>query len=154
MKKALLILPILIFLVGCSAEKKLGMTDNKLVEGTFYLNKKLSNDTLRFQLEKFDKGGWNNKVWRITEDTIFQEDSRGLSYYFGKDRCKYQLKNDTLFIWTNIRNDNVEVAKKTQNNVEKYFVLKSNKKQLELIDLNKNKLLDTTNEIRSDIQLR
>lgn len=130
------------------------MTDNKLVEGTFYLNKKLSNDTLRFQLEKFDKGSWNNTVWRITEDTIFQEDSRGLSYYFGKDRCKYQLKNDTLYIWTNIRNDNVEVAKKTQNNVEKYFVLKSDKKQLELIDLNKNKLLDTTNEIRSDIQLR
>ena len=61
-KKALIILQILIFIVGCSAEKKLDMTDNKLVEGTFYLNKKLSNDTLRFQLDKFDKGGWNNTV--------------------------------------------------------------------------------------------
>lgn len=92
MTKTLLIFPILIFLVGCLAENKLDKTEIKLAEGTFYLNKKITNDTLKFQLEKFDKGDWTNTVWRITEDSIFQEDSRGLSYIFGKDRCKYVQK--------------------------------------------------------------
>ena len=153
MTKALQILPVLIFLVGCSTGNKVD-TIFKLTEGTFYLNKNLSNDTLRFQLEKFDKGDWNNTVWRITEDTIYQEDSRGLSYLFGKDRRKYTLNNDTIYIWMNTRNENSGADKKRQNSIEKYWVLKSDEQQLELIDLNKNNVLDTMHEIRSDIQLR
>jgi len=125
-----------------------------LVEGTYYLNFKLSNDTLRFQSEIYDKGNWNNTIWRITEDLIFQEDSRGLSYYFGKDQRKYILSNDTLFIWTNLQNEKVGTKKNEVENPEQYLLLKSDKKQLEIIDLNKTMIIDKSNEIRSDIQLR
>lgn len=149
------IIPILLIIIGCSIEDKNDhLKKLKLVEGTFYLNKKKSNDTLRFQIEKFDKGDWNNTIWRITKDSIFETDNRGLSYYLGKDQRKYKLKNDTLFILNNTKNWKNEMKRSEENSIEKYLLLISNKKQLEIIDLNKNKTINTNHDIRTDIQLR
>lgn len=150
MKVALNILSILTLLLSCTGENNSDSnvkSQIRLEKGTYYLNYKLSNDTLRFQSEKYDNGGWNNTIWIITKDSIFQEDSRGLSYYLGTDRRNYLLKNDTLSIWTN----SIRIR---HPKIEQYLVIKSNKNYLEIVDLNENKIIDTTNRIRSDIQLR
>ncbi|TNE68222.1 hypothetical protein EP331_15910 [bacterium] len=155
MKKALEILPILVLLFSCSTKEK---NDNSvqfyLTNGTYLLKGKSSGDTLRFINERVKRGDWNYKTWEITNDSIFQKDSRGLSNFLGEDRRKYKLIKDTLYVWQNLKNEQSEKIKNGQELIKKYIVLKSDKKQLELIYLNKNEIINTTNEIRSDIQLR
>lgn len=155
MKKALQILPILALLFSCSTkEKNDDSLQIDLTNGTYLLKGKTSADTLRFINEKVKRGDWNYKTWTITNDSIFQEDSRGLSHFLGEDRRKYILNNDTLLIWKNLKNKTSKMNNNGQEGIEKYLVLKSDKKQLVLINLNKNEIRNTTNEIRSDIQLR
>lgn len=155
MKKPFQILFILLFLNSCSTkEKNDGLIQDYLTNGTYYLKGKLVSDTLIFNTEKIKKGDWNYKIWIITNDTIFQEDCRGLSYLLGEDRRKYKLKNDTLYIWTNSRDKKDKTNNNDQEIIEKYLVLKSDKNKLEIIDLNRKEGHDSLNEIRSDIQLR
>lgn len=155
MKKALQILLILLFLNSCSTKEK----NNKsfqpyLTNGTYYLKGKSSCDTLRFNTEKIKRGDWNYKIWKITNDSIFQEDSRGLSSFLGKDRRKYKLNNDTLYIWNKLENKEGRTNKSELESIDKYLLVISNKKELEVIDLNRDKKIDKINDIRSDIQLR
>lgn len=155
MKKALQILPILLLLNSCSTKEKNNESSQVyLPNGTYLLKDKTSGDTLRFNKKKIKKGDWNYKIWEITNDSIFQKDGRGISHFFEKDRRRYILHDDTLYIWTNSKNEKGEANKNQQESIEKYLVLRSDEKQLELIDLNKNKVIETTHEIESDIQLR
>ncbi len=131
MKTSLQFLSLILLFSVCSTDDK-GKVLN-ITQGTFFLNKELSNDILKFQAEMFDKGNWNNTVWRITSDTIYQEDSRGLSVVFGKDRRKYSFLNDTLYIWNHSRPTNKNKVKQSVDSVEKYIVLRSNEQQLEII---------------------
>ncbi|MCB9223234.1 MAG: hypothetical protein H6582_03570 [Crocinitomicaceae bacterium] len=142
-KNAIIILT-LVIAIGCTNDSSYDPTKN-VKEVTFYLNNKCSNDTLIFQKEKYDKGNWNNTSWRITKDSIFQEDSHGLSYYLGTDRRKYDLKNDTLCIWT---------TKNGLERTEKFLLVKFNENELELKDLNPDMLFDRPYEIGSDLLLR
>lgn len=155
MKKALQILPVLVLLFSCSSKEK--MDDSAkvyLTNGIYLLKGKSSGDTLRFINEKVKKGDWNYKTWEITNDSIFQEDSRGLSTFFGEDRRRYKLVKDTLYVWQNLKNEQNEKIKNRKETIKKYLVLKSDKKRIEIVYLNKNEIINTSNEIRSNIQLR
>lgn len=154
MKNSIKIIFLALFLLGCtSKESSTKMDKSILYNQTYYLNFKRSNDTMRFQAEKYDLGNWNNTTWTITKDSIFQKDSRGLSFSLGKDRRKYSFKNDTLKIWTKTKKS-TSLSDNEQENIEQFLVLKSNEKVLEIIDLNSKKMVDHSNAISSDIQLR
>ena len=153
MKATLKIVPIIVFLIACSTEvKNMNVHRAYLTNGTFYLNVKRSNDTLRFQSEIYDKGNWNNTIWEITNDSIFQECRK--SYLDGKDRRKYALSNDTLTIWTNLKEIDKKPRRSGKELIEYYLVLKSAKNELELVDLNNYMMIDFLTRINSDIQLR
>ncbi len=93
MNNALQIVTILIVTVSCSGEQtSVNFEENYLEPGTFYLNYRLSNDTLKFQAKKYDQGNWNNTKWKISMDSIFHSDNRGLAKFIGKDRAAYTLK--------------------------------------------------------------
>ncbi|MBN9293391.1 MAG: hypothetical protein J0G96_05375 [Flavobacteriia bacterium] len=148
--KTYIITAILFVILGCTARQN-------LVEGTFYLNLASSNgDMLRFKADEKDlKRDWNWKYWRITKDSIFQDDSRGLSYFFGKRGRKYSVKNNTLTLypvsipqrnrdicaWCYLKSGNTEhnekihIGEQRYTEKEQYLVLKSTKDVLEIIDV-------------------
>jgi maltoporin len=146
------ILFILSFLIGCKNSKK---DIQKLESGVYYLNYKLSGDTLFFQTNNPKNliRNWNKTVWKITEDSIFQDDSRGLSYYFGKDKCSYSLNDNTLTVKykSNIGEQN-KLHNEKVINMDKYIVLKSDKDFLQLIEIADSNAMSS--KIRSDIQIK
>lgn len=100
MNKTLLI-PIVLLLFSCK-EEQLPTKEFVLPRGTFFLDFKNSNeDTIVFRQEStnFKRRNWHYKSWEITEDSIFQDDSRGLSYFLKTDKRKYVLNQDSLFIF-------------------------------------------------------
>ena len=150
--KTLYILSFFLAFTACVRESEEPVS---LYEGTFYLSKEKSKDTLFFQKTKPPTilRNWQIDKWSIKGDSIFQEDSRGFAYFLGFDKCKFRLKSDTLF---------VSYVKKIRPNYERtnltvtrqYLILKSNKQHLELVELNKNKMVDTSNQIRRDIRIK
>lgn len=155
MKIVLKVLPLLMLVYSCCNKKETDVNKHTyLPNGTFDLYGNRSGDTLRFNRYKHPKLSWNYKRWKITNDSIFQTDSRGLSYVLGEDCRKYTLKYDTLIIWTNAKNETVSTHENGAQHSKKYVVLQSSKNQLVLIELKKQTSPDTSSEIRSDIQLR
>jgi hypothetical protein len=143
MKNSILVLVVLIVLLACDHLPTTQKTEVSIISGIYY-NYSTHSDTLVLQSKgrKTRLARWSEGSWRITKDSVFQKDSRGLSWYLGKDKCRYRLKSDTLILTFQLRS--MEVA------FEKYQVLKSNKDSIELVRL----ISKEETEIRSDIQLR
>jgi len=87
---------------------------------------------------------WDYKIWRVTKDSIFQEDD--LSFAIGRDKCSYSLKNDTLTVryWGQMGNRKMIE--------DKYVLIKSDKDSLQLLNIFDRMHLGE--KIREDIQLR
>lgn len=135
------ILILLFAVLGCNNKK---FDQPYLVEGTFYHNGHDRMDTLLFTKKiperKFRK--WNYQTWKVSKDSIYQEDDHGLYRLYGRDKCTYTLMNDTLIVRYFLNSPT-----KYEN---KYIVLQSNRNILELVQINRSDV----SKFRSDIQLR
>lgn len=99
MKSIIHILIIFLFLSGCSdIESSKDTKSKKLPEGEFYAKYWRWTDTIVFKPYNSEVriGGWTELFWTITKDSIFQKDTRGMSFSFYKEKCTYLIQNDTL----------------------------------------------------------
>lgn len=89
------------FLLLCSCsdrENSQGPETKKLPEGKYYAKYWRHTDTIVFKPYNSEIliGGWTELFWTITKDSIFQEDTRGLTYSLYEEKCTYLIQYDTL----------------------------------------------------------
>ena len=161
LKNTFPLLTLILLLSACLTKTpKKAFNQDHLTYGTYYYRGGRSfSDTVRFNTRKIIRGDWNYTIWKVTKDSIFQEDSHGLSYSLGTDKRKYKLNQDTLYIWTNIKIDKGRIIEYKKTTIEKYLVISSDSTKLELININKRETLNQLGgrdfePIRRDIQLR
>lgn len=163
MKTHILII-ISFILLGCTTKKE-------LAEGIFHQNYKLSKgDTLHFDVGVPNKRNWNYRMWTITKDSIFQDDSRGISRFLWGGKRKYSFKNDTLTMHAvsapeletcvrcylkseNTKHDkSIHIGKRYNVEKAQFLVLKSTKNVLQVVYLHTYQPINDTMD--SDIELR
>lgn len=160
---AFVVFAVTVCLIGCSENNLTIESLSVFPNGIFSLNKKESNDTLKFQREVYDKRvrGLYNITWEFRNDSLFQKRPNGRDYFFGRDRSSYKFESDTLTLTYNYRNGRKPANAKTSDNVEIYKVIHQNEDGFWLVMLSKKKfhnflpIEDFEGErIQSDIQLR
>jgi hypothetical protein len=100
LKNSIYIWGIILILFSCTAiEKK---TVN-LPEGQYYAKSWRYSDTITFKPYTSDVsvGGWTELFWTISKDSIYQRDTRGMTYSSCKEKSTYQIENDTLTLFFN-----------------------------------------------------
>lgn len=148
MKQTIHILLLLLFLISCTNSKK---DLHKLESGVYYLNNKLSNDTLYFQKNKPKSliRDWNLKlVWKINKDSIYQRDNHGLYDCYGRDKCRYSIKKDTLIIQYKSKSG-IDCKTPTGIEIDKYCIVETSKTYFRIIQPENHR-----SKIRTDVQLR
>jgi hypothetical protein len=148
MKSPIFIILFFSLILGCSNEPaKQSTHEVKLFEGTYYTDEWQHSDTLVFESKKpYSKiRSWSMMIWKVSGDSIVRQDCRGLLSFFGKANCAFTLKADLLTL---------KYESEHESGFDRYKVLTSTRKRLELIALTKSTHPKKDSDIRSDIQLR
>ena len=138
----------MLFLTACTNSK---MNVHKLEQGVYYLNNKLSNDTLYFQKNKPKSliRDWDlQQVWEIVKDSLYRTDIHGLYPCLGKDKCRYSISRDTLIVQYKSKSG-MDCKTPTGILINKYYIVESSKTYFRIV-LPENE----GSKIRTDIQLR
>lgn len=88
-----------LFLCNCTEVEKYKETEaRELPKGKYYAKYWRNVDTIVFKPynSEIKIGGFTELFWTITEDSIIQRDTRGLEFFFRKEKCTYHIESDTL----------------------------------------------------------
>jgi len=135
MKNKLHLISCILLLYSCT---ELQPTRTELPEGKFYAKEWRHSDTLVFKPYTSGAfvGGWSELYWTIHGDSILQHDTRGMTYYFGKEQCTYWIENDTLTLLFKGNEQNNKEHATREALEEKYTIESVNDTLIQLVKIN------------------
>lgn len=100
MKNSICIGGIILILFGCTDIEKKSIN---FPEGQYFAESWRHSETITFKPYTSDLsiGGWTELFWTITKDSIYQRDTRGMTYFSCEEKSTYRIENDTLTLFFN-----------------------------------------------------
>lgn len=145
---------------GCSNDATLQHSTYRLSPGKYYAKQYRHSDTIVFHpLTKNSKiTGWTELFWTITDDSIYQKDTRGHISFLGLSNSTYKISNDTLTL-TFKRDEQKEYIKQPlHDRTRSYKILTSKDTSIILVLLRNKKdytiLKQSEFDFDEDINLR
>ncbi|MDX2360352.1 MAG: hypothetical protein QNK23_06075 [Crocinitomicaceae bacterium] len=142
MKNTPYIFALVLIALGCSEPQQVELIETEIITGKYYTNERQRTDTIVFHKNEPNSmmRGWGQVSWEMTQDSLYQSDSRGMSYYFGKNKGSYVINNDTIYVTFKAADQPNNELKRDGCIMEKYVVIQSSDSLLMLVNIS-----DTTN---------
>ena len=136
LKNGIYIWGIILVLYNCTELEKKRIN---LPEGRYFAESWRHSDTITFKPYTSDSliGGWTELFWTIGKDSVYQKDTRGMTYFSCKERSTYRIKNDTLTLLFKGTNQNNKDCIGGGSIEEKYKIELMNDTLIEVIKIHK-----------------